>query len=76
MYNFDPVRFYFTTCLVWTVALKKTEIDLKLRSNIEIYLMVGSEIKVGICHSVILYAKVSNKYMNDCNENKDASYLY
>lgn len=76
MYNFDPVRFNFTACLVWIVALKKTEIDLKLRSNIEIYLMVGSEIKVGICHSVLLYANVNNKYMNDCNENKDASYLY
>lgn len=76
MYNFDPVRFYFTTCLVWIVALKKTEIDLKLRSNIEIYLMVASEIKVGICHSVLLCAKVNNKYMNDCNENKNASYLY
>ena len=38
-------------------------------------LMVETEIKGGICHSIYQYAKANNKHMKDYDKNKESSYL-
>ena len=38
-------------------------------------LMVQKGIRFGICNTVHCYAKVNNKYMDDCGENKESSHI-
>ena len=38
-------------------------------------LMIKKDIGGGICHAVHRYAKANNKYMRDCDENKECSYI-
>ena len=38
-------------------------------------LMVEKGIRGGTFHSIYWYAKANNKYMKDCDENKESSYL-
>ena len=37
--------------------------------------MADKGIRRGICHSIYRYAKANNKYMKDCDKNKELSYL-
>ena len=37
--------------------------------------MVEEGIKGGICHSIHRYAKANNKYMKNCNNNEESSYI-
>ena len=37
--------------------------------------MVEKGIRGGICHSFNRYPKVNNKYIKDCDKNKELSYL-
>ena len=38
-------------------------------------LTVEESIRGGICHAIHQYAKTNNKFMNDCDENKESTYL-
>ena len=38
-------------------------------------LMVEKGIRGGICHSVHRYATANNKYMKNCDKNKESLYL-
>ena len=38
-------------------------------------LLVENEFRGGICHAIHRYAKANNKYMKDCDKNKESSYL-
>ena len=38
-------------------------------------LMVGKEIRGGICHKILRYAKANNKYMKDYNKDEKESFL-
>ena len=38
-------------------------------------LMVEKGIRGGICHSIYWYAKANNKYMKNCDKNKESPYL-
>ena len=38
-------------------------------------LIVEKGIRGGICQSIYQYAKANNKYMKDCDENKESSFL-
>ena len=38
-------------------------------------LMVEKGIRGGTCHAICHYAKANNKYMKDCDKNKEPSYL-
>ena len=35
--------------------------------------MVEKSIRRGICHCIFRYAKANNKYMKDCDKNKESS---
>ena len=38
-------------------------------------LMVEKSLREGICHSIDGYAKASNKYMKDFDQNKELSFI-
>ena len=54
---------------------KKTGIELKLLTDIDMVLMVEKGIRGGICHAIHRYTKANNKYIKNYDKNKDSSYL-
>ena len=73
-YELDPAHFESLPGLAWQVCLKKTNIELELLTDYDMLLMVEKGIRGGICHSIHRYAKASNKYMQNYNNNEESSY--
>ena len=63
IYHLDPVKFLSAPGLAWLAVLKKTEVKLKLLTDIDMLLMVEKGIRGGICHTMYQRAKANNKYM-------------
>ena len=61
--------------LAWQPCLKKTEVELELRTDVDMLLMVEKGIRGGICHAILRYAKANNKYMKDYNKDEEKSFL-
>ena len=74
-YELDPAHFLSLPGLAWQARLKKTNIELELLTDYDILLMVEEGIRGGICHSIHRYAKGSNKYMKNYNNNEESSYI-
>ena len=51
------------------------EIKSGLLADVDMLLMVEKGIRGGICHAIHKYAKANNKYMKNCNKNKESSYI-
>ena len=75
IYNVDPAKFLLAPGLVGQAALRKAKVKLDLLIGIDMLLMVEKGIRGGICDSIYQYAKANNKYMKDCDENKESSYI-
>ena len=75
IFELDPAKFFLAWGLVWQAAFKKTKIKLELLAEIDILLMVEKGITGELCHSINNYAKASNKYMKDYDENEELSYV-
>ena len=74
-YELDPAHFLSLPVLAWQACLKKTNIELELLTDYDMLLMVEEGIRGGICHSIHRYAKASNKYMKNYNNNEESSYI-
>ena len=75
IYELDPGKFISVLRLAWQAALKKTEVEVELLSDIDMLLMVEKGIRGGICVAIHGYARANNKYMKDYDKNKESSYL-
>ena len=75
VYELDPAHFLSLPGLVWQACLKKTNVKLELLPDYDMLLMVEEGIRGGICHSIHRYAKANNKYMKNCDKNKESSYI-
>ena len=60
-YSLDPVHFY-------------SALGLEFLINMDTLLMIVSEIRESICHSVLLHDKANNKYLKNQNKNEVSSY--
>ena len=56
-------------------ALKKTQVELDLLTDVDMLLMIEKGIGGRICNTIHHYAKANNKYMSDYDKNKEFSYL-
>ena len=74
-YELDPSKFVSIAGLAWKAALKKTRVEWKLLTRIDMLLMIKKVIKVSICHSINRNAKVNKKYVNRYDTNKELSNL-
>ena len=74
-YELDPAHFLLLPGLAWQACLKKNNVELELLTDYEMLLMVEEGIREGICHSVHRYAKANNKFMKNCNNNEESSYI-
>ena len=73
--EFDLTKFLSAPRLTSKAALKQTKVKLDFLTDIDILLMVQKGIRGGICHSIYRHAKANNKYMKDCDKNKESTYL-
>ena len=72
IYELDPAHFLSAPGLACQTCLKKTEIKLKLLTDVDMLLMVEKGIKSAVCHAVNRYVKANNKYMNNYSQNIDS----
>ena len=75
IYELDPAHFLSAPGLAWQACLKNTRVKLELLTGIDMLMIAEEGIRGGICHSVHKYAKANNKYMKNCNKDKESSYL-
>ena len=62
-YELDPAYFVSAPQLTWNAMFKKTKLEVKLLSDPKMYRMIQPNIRVGICHASVCYAKENNKNM-------------
>ena len=74
VYELDPAHFLSTPGLAWQACLKKTGVKLELLTDVML-LMVEKEIRGGMCHAILRYAKANNKYIKDYNKVEEESFL-
>ena len=75
VYELDPAHFLSATGLAWKTCLKKTEVELKLSTDVDMLLMIEKGIRGGICHAIHRYAKANNKYMKNYDEDEGLLYI-
>ena len=64
-YNLDPGHYYTAPGLAWDAALKVTEVELELLSDMDMLLMVEKGIRGGVSMISNRYGKANNKYMGN-----------
>ena len=73
-YELDPAHYY--TAPAWDAALKLTEVELELLSDIDMLLMVEKGIRGGVSMISTRYGKANNKYMgNSFDSSKPSKYI-
>ena len=61
-YNLDPAHYYTAPGLAWDTAMKVTEVELELLSDMDMLLMVEKGIRGGVSMISNRYGKADNKY--------------
>ena len=75
-YKLDPAHYYTAPGLAWDAALKVTDVNLELLSDIDMLLMVEKGIRGGVSMVSNRYGKANNKYMDDkFNYNEPSKYM-
>ena len=78
-HNLDPAHYYTAPGLAWDAALKLTEVELELLSDMDKLLMVEKGIRGGVSMISNRYGKANNKYMGksfkDLEPSKYIAYL-
>ena len=64
-YKLDPAHYYMAPGLAWDAALKITEVELELLSDIDMLLMMEKGIRGGVSMVSTRYGKANNEYMDD-----------
>ena len=74
-YKLDPAHYYSAPGLSWNAYLKMTGIELKLISDVDMYLMIEKGLRGGM--SVISHrkAEANNKYMISYDPKKPSKYI-
>ena len=75
IYELDPAHFLSAPGLTWKASLKKTNVELELLTDNDMFLVFKEGIRGGMCQATYRHAKANNKYMNNYDENKELSYL-
>ena len=75
IYETDPAIFFSIPELSWKAALKKIKVELELFTDTVMLLIAEKGIRDGIRHAIHWYVKANDKYIKNCNKNKESSDL-
>ena len=75
IFKLDPANYLSAAGLFWNACLEKTAIKLELLTDLDMFLLIESGLRRGICHPVKRYAKANNKYMKIYDKKKKSSYI-
>ena len=67
-YELDPAYIVSGPQLAWNAMFTKRKLKVKLLSDPKMYRMIQPNIRGGICHASVFYAKANNKYMGALND--------
>ena len=74
-YGLDPCWYYTAPGLAWDAALKKTKVELKLFTDIDMLLMVEKGIRGGISSIMTCYRKAKKYMEKDFHPKELSKYL-
>ena len=74
-YELDPCHYFSSPGLSWDSMLKMTGVKLEKISDIDQYLFIEKGTRGGISYIAKRYAKANNKYMCDCDSNKQSTFI-
>ena len=74
-YGVDPCHYITSPGFAWDAMLKMTKINLDLISDIEMQLFIEKGMRGGISYIAHRHAKANNKYMKNCNEKEESTYI-
>ena len=69
--GFENFREISPPALGWETALKNTEVESELLTDINMVLMVEKGIRGGICNIIHWYVETNNKYTKEYDTNKE-----
>ena len=76
-YRIDPAYCLSLPQFAWNAMLKKTNVEIELISDPEMYRKVQANIRGGICHASVRRAIANNKYMGGLfNKNEPSTYIF
>ena len=75
IHELDPAYFVSAPGLAWQAYLKKTGVKLELITDYDMIWMIEKGIRGGICQATHRYTEANNKYMKNCDENNESSYI-
>ena len=75
IYGLDPTYFVSAPGLSWEACLKKTEVELEILTDYDMFLVVENGIRGGICQATHIYTKANNKYMKNYDKSIESSYI-
>ncbi|GFQ75434.1 uncharacterized protein TNCT_104741 [Trichonephila clavata] len=74
-FELDLVHFYTTPSLTWSAGIKKTNVTSELLTDINMYLMLESGIRGGMCLVSKRYSKANNKYLDNFDEMSPSKFI-
>ncbi|GFU35588.1 vesicular glutamate transporter 2 [Nephila pilipes] len=74
-FELDPVNFYATPSLTWSAGIKTINVTLELLTDIDMYLMLESGIRGGMCLVSKRFSKANNKYLENFDEMSPSKYI-
>ena len=74
-YKLDPCHYFSSPGLSWDAMLKRTDVKLEKRPDIDKYLFIEKGSRGGISYIAKRYAKTNNKYISDYDPNKASTFI-
>ena len=74
-YGLDPAHYYTLPNFAWDAMLKKTEIYLEHITDLDMYEMLESGLRGGMCQVSHKHVKANNKYLENYSNDIVSSYI-
>ena len=74
-YGLDPAHSFTSPGLAWQAALKMSDVQLDLFTDIEMHLFIKRGIRGGVAIITHCYAKANNQYLENYDPSKEKEFI-